>query len=71
MRYVLIGLLKAYRAVISPLYGNVCKYYPSCSGLRLGSSDGARLDQGHLAGRTATAELPSVGRRRLRPGPGN
>ena len=31
MRYLLIGLLKAYRAVISPLYGDVCKFYPTCS----------------------------------------
>ena len=37
MKYVLIGLLKAYRAVISPLYGNVCKYYPSCSAYALES----------------------------------
>ena len=35
MKHVLIGLLKAYRAVISPLYGNVCKYYPSCSAYAL------------------------------------
>ena len=35
MKYVLIGLLKAYRKVISPLYGNVCKYYPSCSAYAL------------------------------------
>jgi putative membrane protein insertion efficiency factor len=31
MKYVLIGLLRAYRAVISPMYGQVCRYYPSCS----------------------------------------
>ena len=31
MKYLLIGLLKAYRAVISPLYGDVCKFYPTCS----------------------------------------
>ena len=31
MKYLLIGLLKLYRLVISPLYGNVCRYYPSCS----------------------------------------
>ena len=37
MRIVLIGLLKGYRAVISPLYGSVCKYYPSCSAYALES----------------------------------
>lgn len=35
MKYVLIGLLKLYRLVISPLYGNVCKYYPTCSAYAL------------------------------------
>ncbi len=35
MKYLLIGLLKAYRAVISPLYGQVCKYYPTCSAYAL------------------------------------
>ena len=35
MKYVLIVLLKGYRKVISPLYGNVCKYYPSCSAYAL------------------------------------
>lgn len=35
MKYVLIGLLKLYRLVISPLYGNVCRYYPSCSAYAL------------------------------------
>ncbi|HEX4058650.1 MAG TPA: membrane protein insertion efficiency factor YidD [Galbitalea sp.] len=24
-------ILRGYRAVISPLYGDVCRYYPSCS----------------------------------------
>ena len=28
-------LLRAYRAVISPLYGEVCRYYPSCSAYAL------------------------------------
>ncbi|MCX7522760.1 membrane protein insertion efficiency factor YidD [Microbacterium sp. STN6] len=30
-RNALVLLLRAYRAVISPLYGDVCRYYPSCS----------------------------------------
>jgi uncharacterized protein len=30
-RNILIGVLKVYRAIISPLYGDVCRYYPSCS----------------------------------------
>ncbi|WP_334173312.1 membrane protein insertion efficiency factor YidD, partial [Sinomonas sp.] len=30
-RNVLILLLTAYRAVVSPLYGQVCRFYPSCS----------------------------------------
>lgn len=30
-RNALVLLLRAYRAVISPLYGEVCRYYPSCS----------------------------------------
>lgn|GEM_PF-1095189 len=31
MKWVLIGFIKFWRAVISPSYGNVCKYYPTCS----------------------------------------
>ena len=31
MKYVLIGLLRAYRFAISPLYGQVCRYHPTCS----------------------------------------
>jgi uncharacterized protein len=35
MKYPLIWLLKLYRLVISPLYGQVCRYYPSCSAYAL------------------------------------
>jgi uncharacterized protein len=35
MKYLLIGLLKLYRLLISPLYGDVCRYYPSCSAYAL------------------------------------
>lgn len=30
-------LIRAYRAVVSPLYGDVCRYYPSCSAYGLGA----------------------------------
>ena len=35
MRYVLIGLLRTYRLLICPLYGQVCRYHPSCSAYAL------------------------------------
>ena len=35
MKYLLIGLLKAYRFAISPLYGQVCRYHPTCSAYAL------------------------------------
>lgn len=37
MKTLLILFLRAYRAVISPVYGQVCRYYPSCSAYALES----------------------------------
>jgi putative membrane protein insertion efficiency factor len=34
-RYVPVYLLKAYRLLISPLYGQTCRFYPSCSAYSL------------------------------------
>lgn len=31
MKYLLIVFLKLYKALISPLLGNRCRFYPSCS----------------------------------------
>lgn len=34
-RNIVVVVLRVYRAVISPLYGDVCRYYPSCSAYTL------------------------------------
>ena len=34
-RNICVVILRVYRAVISPLYGDVCRYYPSCSSYAL------------------------------------
>ncbi|MGF6822732.1 putative membrane protein insertion efficiency factor [Microbacterium sp. ZKA21] len=36
-RNLMLGFLTAYRKVISPLYGDVCAYYPSCSAYAVGA----------------------------------
>jgi hypothetical protein len=36
-RNIGVLLLRIYRAVVSPLYGDVCRYYPSCSAYALGA----------------------------------
>ncbi len=35
VRWALIGFLRAYRLLISPLYGQVCRYHPTCSAYAL------------------------------------
>ena len=37
LAWALIGLLIAYRTLISPLYGQVCRYHPTCSAYALGA----------------------------------
>jgi hypothetical protein len=49
-RNVAVGILLVYRAVVSPLYGDVCRYYPSCSAYTLGSIQQHGLGYGVLLG---------------------
>jgi putative membrane protein insertion efficiency factor len=35
MKYLLIGFLKLYRRFVSPMYGQVCRFYPTCSAYAL------------------------------------
>ena len=51
IRWALIALLRAYRLAISPLYGQVCRYHPSCSAYALG----AVTTHGSLRGSWLTA----------------
>ena len=50
-RNIGVLLLRGYRAVISPLYGDVCRYHPSCSAYGLGSVQ----QRGLLVGSVLTA----------------
>ena len=49
-RNAAIGFMLGYRRVISPLYGQVCRYYPSCSRYALESFQ----RQGFVAGAVLT-----------------
>jgi uncharacterized protein len=35
VKWALVTLLRGYRTFISPLYGQVCRYHPSCSAYAL------------------------------------
>ena len=70
-------VLRAYRAVISPLYGDVCRYYPSCSayalqaiqehGLAIGTVLGVRrIARCHPGAAGGVDDVPLKKKRRYR-----
>ncbi len=69
MKHILIALLKAYRFAISPLYGQVCRYYPRCSAYALHAVEEHGAMRGQLAGGPSSRPVPPLGAGRLRPVP--
>ena len=61
---LLIACMKAYRKVVSPLYGDVCRYYPTCSAYALEALTT------HGAMGAPHSAVCSLGDRRYRPSPG-
>ncbi|MEA9985386.1 MULTISPECIES: membrane protein insertion efficiency factor YidD [Subtercola] len=49
-RNLAVLFLRFYRAVISPLYGDVCRYYPSCSSYTLQAIQQRGLVMGSVLG---------------------
>lgn len=49
-RNICVVVLRIYRAVISPLYGDVCRYYPSCSSYALQTIQGHGVIRGVALG---------------------
>ncbi|WP_346027786.1 membrane protein insertion efficiency factor YidD [Arthrobacter parietis] len=73
-RVILIGILVGYRRLISPLYGPVCRFFPSCSAYALeavtvhGAGKGSwlaarRLCRCHPWNDGGVDHVPSGGRR--------
>ena len=63
MKYLFIGFMKAYRRLISPLYGDVCKFHPTCSeyGLKALEVHGAAKGSALIARRLIRCHPWSMG----------
>ncbi len=62
-RNVGVVLIRAYRAIVSPLYGDVCRYYPTCSayGLTAVQHRGLVVGSGLIAWRIVRCNPWSAG----------
>ena len=65
MKFLLIWLLRGYRFAISPLYGQVCRYHPTCSAYALEAITVHGSIKGSWLGRTPAVALPPLGAGRL------
>ena len=63
LKQPLIWFVKGWRRFISPMYGDVCKYHPTCSayGLRALEVHGAVKGVGLIVGRLARCHPWSMG----------
>jgi len=63
VKYPLIWFVKGWRKFISPLYGDVCKYHPTCSayGLRALEARGAVIGVGLIVARLVRCQPWSKG----------
>jgi putative membrane protein insertion efficiency factor len=56
MTWLLVQVIRLYRRLVSPLYGDVCRYYPSCSAY------GLEAVQTHGAARGGWLTIRRIGR---------
>ena len=64
-RNVLIAILKVYRAVVSPFYGDVCRYYPSCSHYAMQALQHHGVFRGHPWAAGGVDDVPLVAHERV------
>ena len=67
MRALLIALINVYRWFLSPLLGQNCRFYPTCSCYAQDAIRHHGVLRGHVAGGAPDRPLPSLAPRRLRP----
>ena len=63
---VFIGLIRVYQYTLSPMFGQRCKYYPSCSNYAIGALREHGAIKGTGPRELAAVALQPVQQRRLR-----
>jgi putative membrane protein insertion efficiency factor len=68
MQTVLVALLRFYKLAVSPMLGQRCRFYPSCSDYAREAIQYHGAAHGNVSRRAACVPLSSVFRRRHRSG---